>query len=209
MSIFSKAEAERIAATVTEVEQRTAGEIVVAELPASDDYTDVRLWYAVLVALASAASATLLWPGAYVGVVLAIQFGLGLSVWLLTGFGAVLRRLVTRGRSEHAVARAAQLAFLQYGVFRTRDRTGVLIFVSELEHRVTILGDEGIHARLQDPGWSRLVALLVAAIKQKRACDGVCDVVKQLGEQLSEAAPIRDDDTNELPNYVRGPGASS
>ncbi|MDB4986593.1 MAG: hypothetical protein JWN04_1771 [Myxococcaceae bacterium] len=209
MSMFSKAEAERIAAAVTEIEKRTAGEIVVAELPVSDDYAEVRLWYALLVGLATAALAHLLAPALSVGAVLALQFGLGLLMWLLSRVPTVLRRLLPRGRAQRAVERAAQLAFLQYGVFRTRDRTGVLIFLSELERRVVILGDEGIHARVQDPGWSRLIGSLVAAIKQQRACDGVCDVITQLGAQLSQAAPIREDDTNELPNFVRGPSARS
>src|ERR1700712_4219640 len=142
MSMFSKAEAERIAAAVTEIEKQTAGEIVVAEQPVSDDYAEVRLWYALLVGFAAAALAHLLAPSLPVGAVLALQFGLGLSTWLLSRVPALLRRLLPRARAQRAVERAAQLAFLQYGVFRTRDRTGVLIFLSELEHRVVILGDE-------------------------------------------------------------------
>jgi uncharacterized membrane protein len=33
----------------------------------------------------------------------------------------------------------------------------------------------------------------------------VCEVVTKLGEVLAQAAPIREGDTNELPDYVRGP----
>jgi putative membrane protein len=205
MSLFTKAEAERIAATVTQVEKQTAGEIVVSELPSSDDYGEVRLFVAVLVGLGAAAGAHLLWPGLVVGAVLAVQFGLGLLAWLLTRLPSVLRLVVPRERAAAAVQRAAQLAFLEHGVFGTRDRTGVLIFLSELEHRVVILGDEGIHARVHDAGWSELVSALVLAIKQQRACDGVCELVGKLGLQLEQAAPIREDDTNELPNHVRGP----
>ena len=94
---------------------------------------------------------------------------------------------------------------LAHGVYATRDRTGVLIFLSALEHRVVILGDRGIHQRVQDPGWSELVALLVAAIKQGKSADGVCEVITRLGELLARDAPIREDDTNELANEVRGP----
>ena len=205
MSMFQKAEAERIAAVVTEIEKRTAGEIVVAERPRSDDYAEVRLLCALLVGLAAAGGAHLLWPSLYVGEVLAIQFGLGFLAWLLTSLAPVLRWVLPRGRAAQAVGHAAQLAFVEYGVFNTRDRTGVLIFLSELEHRVVVLGDEGIHARVQDPGWSRLVTTLVQAIKDRRACEGVCEVIRALGDQLTEAAPIRVDDTNELPNHVRGP----
>lgn len=205
MSLFTKAEAERVAAVVTEVEQRTAGEIVVAEVPSSDDYGEVRLFAAIMVGLLAAAGTHLSWPALPVGAVLAIQFGAGVATWGLTGVSVVLRAMLPRGRAEQAVARAAELAFLEHGVFATRDRTGVLIFLSELEHRVVILGDKGIHERLLDPGWSALVTSLIGAIKQRRTTDGVCEVIRKLGETLARDAPVLPDDTNELPNFVRGP----
>jgi putative membrane protein len=205
MSMFSKAEADRIAAVVSEVEQRTAGEIVVAEVPSSDEYAEVRLFCTLMVGLLAGAGAHLAWPALPVGAVLAIQFGAGLLAWLATGARALLRLVLPRRRAQLAVGRAAELAFLEHGVFSTRDRTGVLIFLSELEHRVVILGDKGIHERLQNPGWSALVSSLVQAIKQRRATEGVCEVITKLGETLARDAPVLPDDTNELPNYVRGP----
>jgi len=204
MGMFSKAEADRIAVVVSEVEQRTAGEIVVAEVPSSDDYGEVRLFCTLMVGLLAGAAAHVAWAALPVGAVLAIQFGGGLTAWLATGSRSLLRLMLPRRRAQLAVGRAAELAFLEYGVFATRDRTGVLIFLSELEHRVVILGDKGIHARVQDPGWSALVALLVQAIKERRAADGVCEVITKLGETLARDAPVLPDDTNELPNHVRG-----
>ena len=205
MSMFSKAEAERIAATVGEVERRTAGEIVVAEVPQSDDYAEVRLWLTILVGLCAASGAHVAWPELPVGYVLAVQVVVGALAWLITGTAPVLRALLPRGLAQRRVGSAAELSFFEHGVYATRDRTGVLIFLSALEHRVVILGDEGIHQRLQDPGWSELVQVLITAIKQGRAAEGVCDVVTRLGATLARDAPIRDDDTNELPNEVRGP----
>jgi len=205
MSMFSKAEADRIAATVGEVEARTAGEIVVAEVPQSDDYADVRLWLTILVGLCAASAAHVVWPSLEVGYVLAIQVAVGAVAWLAASTAPVLRALLPRALAQRRVGSAAELSFFEHGVYATRDRTGVLIFLSALEHRVVILGDEGIHQRLQDPGWGELVSVLIAAIKQGRAADGVCDVVTRLGETLARDAPVRDDDTNELPNEVRGP----
>lgn len=205
MSMFSKAEAERIAAAVGEVEKSTAGEIVVAEVPSSDDYGEVRLFCTIMLGLLAAAGAHLASPSLPVGAVLAIQFGVGLLTWLATGSRHVLRLVLPRARAAQAVGRAAELAFLEHGVFATRERTGVLIFLSELEHRVVILGDKGIHERVQDPGWSELVTLLIGAIKQRRTTQGVCDVIAKLGAALERDAPVRADDTNELSNHVRGP----
>lgn len=207
MSLFSKDEAERIAAAITEVERGTAAEIVVAEEVRSDDYADVRLGWAFGLGLAGAGVVHLGWPWLEAGWLLAAQLGVLFTVGVLSSLPVVLRGLLPRGRAKEAVDRAARLAFMEHAVFRTRDRTGVLIFLSALEHRVVILGDEGIHARVQSSGWDALVAELVAAIRAGRAGDGVCQVVALLGGKLSEAAPIRPDDENELPNHVRGPRA--
>lgn len=203
MSMFSQAERERIAATVAEVEQRTAGEIVVAEVARSDAYGEVRLFVAMLVSLSAAAAVHLALPGWPAGLVLAVQVGSGFATFFATAKGALLRAVLPRALADDAVNRAARLAFLQYGVFGTRDRTGVLIFLSELEHRVVLLGDEGIHARVQDVGWSALTETLIGSIKQGNAAEGVCQVITQLGVPLARDAPVRADDTNELSNEVR------
>jgi putative membrane protein len=203
VSIFSDSERQRIADAITAVEERTAGEIVVAEVPRSDSYTDVRLVVAIVLGLGTASAVHLVWPTLALGAVLGAQLIAGIAGYGLSGIQALLRRLVPRRLSERAVGREAELSFLEHGVFRTRDRTGVLIFLSDLEHRVVILGDEGIHQRLQNPGWSELVGSLVLAVKSGRAGDGVCSVVQKLGETLARDAPIRDGDSNELPNEVR------
>ncbi|HEX5661176.1 MAG TPA: hypothetical protein VFX59_28490 [Polyangiales bacterium] len=207
MSLFSKSEADQIAAAITEVEKSTAGEIVVAEDVRSDDYAEVRLAWAFGLGLAVAGGAHLFWPWLEAGWLLGAELGVFLLVWLLSALPVVLRRLVPGGRAHEAVDRAARLAFVEHAVFRTRDRTGVLIFLSALEHRVVILGDDGIHARVQNPGWEALVAELAQSIRAGRAGEGVCTVVRKLGVRLGEAAPIRPDDENELANHVRGPRA--
>jgi putative membrane protein len=207
MSLFSKDESDRIAAAITDVEKTTAGEIVVAEDVRSDDYAEVRLAWGFGLGLTVAGVAHLLWPWLEAGWLLGVQLAVFLGVWLLSALPAVMRGMLPAGRAREAVDRAARLAFMEHAVFRTRERTGVLIFLSGLEHRVVILGDEGIHARVQDPGWEALVAELVQAIRKGRAGEGVCRVIQELGTKLSKGAPIRPDDENELPNHVRGPRA--
>lgn len=203
MSLFTRDEADRIAAAITELEKRTAGEIVVAEQGRSDDYAEVRLAWSFGLALALAGAVHLLWPTLEGGWLLALQLAVLAIVWPLSAVSFVLRWLLPHGRAQEAVERAAQLAFMEHAVFRTRDRTGVLIFLSALEHRVVIRGDEGVHARVQGQGWDALVLELVRAIRAGKTGDGVCAVIDRLGAHLAEAAPIRPDDENELPNHVR------
>jgi len=203
MTVFSPQEMTRIEASIAEVERSTAAEIVVVTRKVSDSYADVRLFAAGVSALSAAAASHFVWPELSVASVLSLQLIVGLAVWLLSRLRVVLRVLVPVERRQLAVERACELEFLEHAVFETRDRNGVLIFLSELERRVAILGDKGIHARVETSGWDELVKHIVDSIHRGRACDGVCEVIARLGATLSRDAPIRADDTNELDNRVR------
>jgi putative membrane protein len=110
--------------------------------------------------------------------------------------------MLRRDAATHAVrARAFQL-FAERGLYGTRGRTALLIFVSELEHRVVLLGDQTIHAELGQTGWDEQVALLVRHIREGRLRDGLLAVLDQLTPHLSAVAPRAADDQNELPDAV-------
>jgi putative membrane protein len=203
MAMFSDDDKRRIEARIAEAEKKTAAELVVATAPRSDDYLDVRLVAALCFGFGASAALQLWLPLVGPGELFALQLGLGAAGFWLSGVPALLRRLVPRQRREQAVEREARVRFLEHSVFDTRARTGVLILLSELEHNVTILGDRGIHERVQEAGWGQHVATIVAAIRMGQAADGVCRVIDALAETLAHAAPVQNDDTNELENRVR------
>jgi putative membrane protein len=105
--------------------------------------------------------------------------------------------------ARHAAERRARGEFFERGLFATRDRTGVLILLSQRERQVVILGDAGIHARVQTSGWQAHVDHITAQIRRGRAADGVCEVIARLAASLESGVPRQADDTNELPNQVR------
>jgi putative membrane protein len=203
MAILTSQDRQRIEAAIAALEQRSAAEIVVAEIARSDSYLDVRLALSGLFALGASAFVHMLLPVAGVGELLGLELLLFALGFLLFSTPALLRSVLLRGRADAAVTRAAALSFLEHGVFATRDRTGVLILLSELERKVTILGDKGIHARVANQGWDAHVDTMVKAIRAGKAGDGVCQVIDALGTTLAELAPVRSDDTNELSNKVR------
>ena len=88
-------------------------------------------------------------------------------------------------------------------MFATRERTGVLILLSELEHRVVILGDSGVHARMPAGAWQAHVARIVGGFHAGAPADSICAVVRELGKVLAEHFPPQADDRNELSNAVR------
>ena len=111
----------------------------------------------------------------------------------------VLRRLLTRASyREKAVRSEARAAFYDLGIARTRDRTGLLLFVSLLENRLEVVPDIGIDLKSLGEGWAAELHKAVEAqdpqafLKQVRA----------LGEPLGKAYPRRDDDINELSDEV-------
>jgi putative membrane protein len=203
MALFDSAQLAKIELAVSQVEQKTAGEIVVVSVPRSDEYQAVRFMYASATALVAAALLHLIWPELAVAWLLWAQVGVAVLTWLAFGRPALLRPLLPAGYAHSCVARRARLEFLEHRVFETRDRTGVLMLLSELERQVFMLGDSGIYSQLQEQGFQAYVDRVVAAIRGGRAADGVCEVIGDLGTVLAAKFPIRPDDTNELSNAVR------
>ncbi len=203
MPLFDPAALKRIEDAVHDVEQRTASEIVVVTAPRSDAYHDVRLLYGIAFALGGAAIIHALFPTLSIGWLLWIEAGMIALMWLAFDLPALLRLLVPGPRAGAAVVRRARLEFLEHRVYDTRDHTGVLIFLSELEHRVVILGDAGIYAELHEEGFQGYVDRVIAAVRAGRAADGLCEVIADLGKKLAAHVPLQPGDVNELPNAVR------
>jgi len=70
------------------------------------------------------------------------------------------------------------------------------------ERSFQIIADEGIHKKMGDGYWDDLAAAMTAHFKEKRFCDGICDVVVEIGKKLQQEFPRSDGETNELPNDV-------
>jgi putative membrane protein len=203
MALLDQAARQRIEATIADVERRTSGEIVVVSVPASDRYYDVRLLFALCVALAIAALVHGLSPALGVTILLLLQALCAAMTFAILGAPALLRRAAPDARRAHAVLCRARQEFLEHGVFATRDRTGILILLSELERKVVILGDAGIDAHVNQDGWHEHVARIVTSIRAGDPAAGVCGVIAELGEVLATKLPIRTDDRDELSNEVR------
>ncbi len=190
---------------VEEAERTTSGEIIPMVVDRSDGYLGVRAaGAAVLAFIAGIAVLGLgldpwLWlPPAQVGIFALASWGLG--------HRRILRYLIPSRIRAERVDRAARLAFLENGLVETRDRTGILIFISLLEHRVEILADRGIDSHVDEDIWDGLVLRMLAAIREGRAEEGLVEAIRECGELLAAHFPPRPDDTDELENRLRTGG---
>ena len=103
---------------------------------------------------------------------------------------------------EDEVLDHAAFIFEELGMHRTRDRNGVLIYVSLADRQAAVIGDAGINARVPEGFWDDVLALLREDFSHGRFADGLCKAIGQVGEKLHTLFPYQRDDRNELPNDI-------
>lgn len=212
--LFTDAEKENIRQAVAAAEGRTAGEIVPYIIEQSSRY-DVAVWrgasFAAVLAMALAV------------IVMQVYQGWGLS-WLYASGGMVALSLIAGTMGALAAANIPPLkrvlagtalidrrvheramkAFVEEEVFFTKDRTGILLFISLLEHRIEVLGDTGINQKVKPEEWVDVVLRIRKGIRQGHLAEGLVEAIGMCGELLERGGvAIRPDDVNELPDGVR------
>lgn len=93
-------------------------------------------------------------------------------------------------------------AFNRLGMFKTRHRNGVLIFVAFESRKFAILGDSGINEVVPINYWDEEKDILLNYFKQGDPATGLCAVIARVGEKLKGHFPIEDDNVNELSNEI-------
>jgi len=208
-TFLTEAELEQIETCVREVERTTRGEIVVLVAPGSHHYPVADLRGAATFAIPAAVVLArtvgpLLWAGPH-------------DLWIFLGFFFPLfffcREIVTRlprlkrlfvseKEMGHEVREAATIQFFLKGLFRTREETGVLIYLSVFEGKVWVLGDRGVDAAVPTGFWQGVVDQVVAGVKEGRPAAAICTAVGRIRDVLVEKFPVAPDNTNELPNLI-------
>jgi len=203
--LFSEADRGRVRDAVREAERGTSGEVVVVVTEASDEHESARwrLAFALagLVLVADIgyrhfASFWIPWNPDGVWLAAAVAAGFGFTV---TAWPPLRRALAGRAAVGRAVRRAAEAAFAREGVFETRDRTGMLIFLSLLEHQVVVLPDVGIAAKAPEGAWAGVVRGIVLGMKAGHPAEALVAAVRSCGEILRAAGfTARPEDQNEI-----------
>jgi putative membrane protein len=202
-SLLSAAETATVAEHVARAERGTAGEIVVVIAERSAGYEKQRVAVSFTATLLAATALYTFAPVLPELWVLCAEAPLMAGFWWLSGLAAITRRLVPAAAQRDAVRARAEQSFLEQGVTETRDRSGVLLFLSEAEHRVELLADRGIHERVGTEDWQRLVDDVIDAIRRGRAGAGITAAVDAIGARLAQHFPPRSDDVNELADVPR------
>lgn len=208
---FPDAEIERIRSVVEAAEKRTSGEIVPYVVERSDDYEEAE-WRAgaLVLAIVMCAVSTFYWVSESWHSFDIILMGLDSGAAFFVGFLAaryippVKRFFAGSSLIERRVAGRAASAFLSEELFKTAERTGILIFLSLLEHRVVVLGDSGINAKVEKGEWESIVRTVIGGIRSGKPADGLAAAIEQAGALLERTGVrIAPGDRNELGNEPR------
>jgi putative membrane protein len=206
---FSPADHAAIEAAVREVEARSAGEIVPYAVERSDRYVRAAWTAATLGALAASLAAALgYWTGEVWGGPVALWIALPAAAGAaLGGLSALVvpslrRALVPVEVMAERVQQRAARAFLDEEVFRTRDRTGILILVSLFEHRVVVLADRGLDGHVAPREWEDVVSDIAAGIRRGQPGAALAEGIRRCAS-LATRFPPRPDDRDELPGQLR------
>lgn len=103
-------------------------------------------------------------------------------------------------RSQNMPTVDARKAFEKIGMMRTRERNGVLFFVSVRDKKLAVIGDKGIHEHVAQDFWTDVVKQVETSFAEKRFGDGLVEAIDRVGSELARHFPRRADDVNELPD---------
>jgi putative membrane protein len=201
-NFFTEQEKERIRQAVIAAESKTAGEIVPMLVTSSARYTEIEL-LGLIIGLLLGMIAEWLWSDPW-GVSWSNFWPVcGALAGFFTGSVPAVKRLVaTKNRISQAVHSLALASFTEHGLHHTRDHTGILILVSLVEHRVEVLADSGINAKVKTETWQEIASIISDGLRSKQACDAFCKSIQRCGEILSTHFPRRPDDKDELPDSL-------
>jgi putative membrane protein len=227
MKQLTPTELSAIEAAVREGERRTTGEIYCVVAEESSNYGETPLAYAAGVALL--APAILLLGGVHVSIpdvfsgwsatqvgeaiersvrsaligTIVLQGLLFVATALIVAIPSVRRALTPKGLKRDRVRRRAAEQFLAKNLHLTRERTGVLIFVSLGERMAELIADEGIHAQVESKIWDNAMVALMEGLKHGRAAAGFAAAIGLCADVLAEHFPPEPgDNPNELPDAV-------
>ncbi|MCW5898040.1 MAG: TPM domain-containing protein [Flavobacteriales bacterium] len=103
---------------------------------------------------------------------------------------------------EEDVLDHAAYIFTELGMQHTRERNGVLIYVSAGDRLVAVVGDKGVNEKVPTGFWDQTLAVLKLHFAAERRADGLCEAVRMVAALLAKHYPPRRDDVDELSNEV-------
>jgi putative membrane protein len=209
--ILSQSDKDHLNRLVADAEKRTDAQIVLAVVKRSDSYTEIP-WKAFAIGTSVAGLILFIlhvaipywYSPARILISLAATLAAGIFLALLTVFVPLFARFfLSAHRAETEVKQHAESLFLSHELFATRQRTGVLLFVSLFERKVFILSDKGLSGKLGQNESAKIMEPVIASLRhgelRKAFEDGLSRMTELLGPGGKQPTEILE---SELPNEI-------
>jgi putative membrane protein len=206
---LSPQEREQIQSAVAAAEKITSGEIVCMIVPQSYHYPMAAVVGATAISLPIAIGLTPLiggwfWMGTHNSWLLLGLLGLFwiLSHWAVKRLPSLKRHFISSTEMTEEVKEAAMSSFFNQGLYRTQHANGILVFISVFEHKIWILADRGIDAKVPSGQWDAFIHRITDGIRKGHAAHAICETVTGIARILSSHFPNDPEDTDELKNLI-------
>jgi putative membrane protein len=217
--LFTADDRAAIARAVAEAEKKTAGEIVPVVASTSDRYDRAEDTFGLWLGMLALACVWYLFQGVrtiekdwealpQLAVELPLVLGILVLGWiggirLARRFPALKRLAALKSDLRLRVEQRAAMGFDLFRVGKTRDATGIVLYVSLFERMVCVRADAEISRKVDPSEWKTICEGMMRALREGRHREAFVEAIAKCGELLSKHCPVKPDDTNELSNELR------
>lgn len=203
---LTKEELRHLSSVISELEKKTTGEIRLMIVRSSSAQGHLRylLWF-----LYSTMALLTLWLERHLLIWVADWWlvpAVILVTFLLARFTEGVPFLARAFSSDEDLRRQtllrAEAEFHREGLGATQGQTGILLFISMLEHQAVVLADKGIAAKLNPSVWQDVIATLLEGPKTGRWAERLEKALRHCGALLADHFPAGPVNKNELPDHV-------
>ena len=189
-----------VSAAIGEAEKQTCGQIVCVLAHSSSDYAYIPILWA------SALALLVPWPLIYftqwsVQKIFLLQLVVFIVAGIIFSWTRLRMMFVPRPLQRAQTHRAALEQFVVRRIANTKNRCGVLIFVSLAERYARIIADDGIAQKVHNAEWQAAIDALTGHMRDDHIAAGFIAAIERCGAVLAAHAPP-DGSPNALPDRL-------
>jgi uncharacterized membrane protein len=113
-----------------------------------------------------------------------------------------IRVYIQRGKFETDPVMLAQKKFQRLGMYKTRERNAVLIFVAPRAHKFAVVGDQAIHEKCGEQFWRHVVDEMQVHFQNEKFSHALTEAVNEVGRVLATHFPRTSANANELSDEI-------
>jgi uncharacterized membrane protein len=113
-----------------------------------------------------------------------------------------IRVYIQRGKFETDPVMLAQRKFQRLGMYKTRERNAVLIFVAPRAHKFAVVGDQAIHEKCGEQFWQHVVDGMRVHFQNEKFSHALTEAINEVGKVLATHFPRTSANANELPDEI-------